>query len=272
MRKYAFFFFTLVSFGVLAQRHTNSSRSEIGLMVGTSSYLGDLNPMNPFQNIHLSAGALFRYRIHSRTSIRVNFNYGKVSASDSHSKRAEHLQRNLSFESNIIEVGAGVEFNYLPFQLGKRRKYWGSAYLFGGIAGFYMNPKTEYKGELVELQPLGTEGQGTTLTKKKRYSRFQLAIPLGLGVKFRLGKRVTVGLEAGIRKTFTDYLDDIGSDSYADQSIIATQNGSIAGVLSNKTGNPFANRGNSKTKDWYIITGVHLTVNLGRETSCSYQD
>lgn len=271
MRKIIAIVFSVIVVSAQAQQHTNFSRSEIGVMVGTSSYLGDLSPMNPFQNIHLSAGALYRYRIHSRTSIRANFTYGKVSGDDANSKRAEHQQRNLNFQSNIFELGLGVEFNYLPFQLGKRGDYWGTAYLFGGIAGFYMNPKTNYQGDLVELRPLGTEGQGTALTKKKSYSRFQLAIPLGLGVKFRIGQRMCIGLEAGIRKTFTDYLDDVGSNSYADQAVITSQNGPIAGALSNKTGDRFANRGNASTKDWYLVTGVHLTINLGKETYCAYQ-
>lgn len=271
MNKHLFLFLILFPLGLFAQQHTNFSRSEIGVMVGTSSYLGDLSPMNPFQQVHLSAGVLYRYRLHSRTSIRANFTYGKVSGDDATSNRAEHLQRNLNFQSNIFELGVGVEFNYLPFQLGKRGDYWGTAYLFGGVAGFYMNPKTAYQGDLIELQPLGTEGQGTSLTNKKPYSRFQLSIPLGLGVKFRLGERMCVGLEAGIRKTFTDYLDDVASNAYADQAVISAENGPIAGALSNKTGNRFANRGNASTKDWYIITGVHLTINLGKEVYCSYQ-
>lgn len=271
MKKYALFLFLIVSLGIFGQRHTNFSRSEIGVMAGTSSYLGDLNPTNPFKENHLSAGVLYRYRVHSRMAIRASFTYGKVSADDATSTRSEHLQRNLNFQSDIFELGVNVEFNYLPFQLGKTGKYFGTAYLFAGIAGFYMNPKGLFQGDWVELRPLGTEGQGTTLTKKKPYSRYQLAIPLGLGVKFRLGKRVAIGVEAGIRKTFTDYLDDVASDSYADIDVITAQNGPIAGAIANKTGNPFAQRGNSNTKDWYLMSGVSLTITLGKERRCHYQ-
>ena len=36
------------------------------------------------------------------------------------------------------------------------------------------NPKALYNGEWIELQPLGTEGQGTSLTSQKKYSLNQI--------------------------------------------------------------------------------------------------
>ena len=43
----------------------------------------------------------------------------------------------------------------------------------------------------------------------ERYRLTEVAIPMGLGVKYRLTERFILGLDAGLRKTFTDYLDDV---------------------------------------------------------------
>ncbi|MCH2224379.1 MAG: DUF6089 family protein [Crocinitomicaceae bacterium] len=260
--------FTLL-FSTLAygQRQTNKSRSELGFIAGGSYYLGDLNQFAQFRNTHLSGGLIYRYNIHSRTAFRTTFSYGKVSADDADSKIELNKSRGLSFESSIWELAAGVEFNYFPFQIGHRR-YKGTGYLFAELAMFRMNPKTEYNGDLTELQPLGTEGQGTSLSSKARYGRFQMSMPLGVGARVSLGKMASLGVEFGIRKTFTDYLDDVGSNYYVDYDALLAESGPIAAELSNRSGSRTGRRGNAAGKDWYVMTGVSLTFALGKPTSC----
>jgi hypothetical protein len=41
----------------------------------------------------------------------------------------------------------------------------------------------------------------------KKYSHFNLAIPLGIGFKYAINRRACLGLEFGMRYTSTDYLD-----------------------------------------------------------------
>jgi len=164
-------------------------------------------------------------------------------------------------------LGAGVEFNYFPFQLGHDR-YKGTAYILAEIAVFQMNPKSRYEGGEVELQPLGTEGQGTSLNSKKHYGLTQLSIPIGVGAKLSLGKRVGVNFEIGIRKTFTDYMDDVGSNEYVDPVVLAQENGPLSAALSNRSGSMYGNRGNSSTKDWYVFSGMMLTIQLGKPGNC----
>jgi hypothetical protein len=253
----------------MAQRHNGRSRSEFGFMLGGSYYLGDLNQFNQFYGTQPAGGLIYRYNVHSRLSIRGNFMYGKVQASDADAKEALNVNRNLSFESNIFELAGGVEFTYLPFFLGSER-YKGTAYLLAEIGLFRMNPKTEINGDMVELQPLGTEGQGSDLSSKNNYSLTQLCIPLGVGVKFALGKKAALSLEYGIRKTFTDYLDDVGSGSYVDPSLLSVANGPLAADLSNRSldGDRFGKRGNASTKDWYTFFGGSLTFRLGKPNKC----
>lgn len=255
----------------IAQYHTSASRSELGLLIGATTYMGDLNPYKPYLNPHLAGGILFRYNIHSRLSMRVNFLYGKVEGDDSdYGNEPSMVDRNLNFTSTIYEGAAGFEFNYFPFQLG-HHKYNGTAYLLAEIGLFRMNPVTEYDGNEYELQPLGTEGQGSSLSNKKNYSLIQPVIPLGAGVRLSLGERVSLNLEIGIRKTFTDYLDDVGSNIYVDEAVLAAENGPLAAELSNRSisQSRYGARGNASTKDWYIFSGAMVTFRLGKPVNCS---
>lgn len=264
-------FFLCISTLAAAQRQTRLSRSELGVMVGGSYYIGDLNPMKHFKNTHLAGGILYRFNIHSRLTWRANLMYGFVEGDDFDANRDIIRNRNLSFQTEIWELGSGVEFSYFPFQIGHDR-YKGTAYLLAELALFRMNPTTEYNDEQVELQPLGTEGQGTSLSSRSNYSLTQLAIPIGVGARVSLGKRASLGLEYGIRFVFTDYLDDVGGYRYVDPTVLAAENGPIAADLSNRSLNGDRNgrRGNPASRDWYTFFGATLTFRLGNPKTCFY--
>lgn len=256
-----------IGMSATAQFHTKASRSELGVMIGTSYYIGDLNSFGHFKNPHLAGGLIYRYNVNPRFAVRANFLYGRLSADDAQSKEPIKQARNLNFHTDIYELAAGVEFNYFPFQLGDKN-YRATGYILAEIGVFRMNPKTNYNGAEVELQPLGTEGQGTSLSSKKHYSLTQLCIPLGVGAKFSLGERVGLNVEFGVRKTFTDYIDDVGSDSYVDTDVLAAESGPYAAELANRSGDRYGKRGNSSTKDWYFFAGGMLTIRLGKPAKC----
>ena len=272
---FCFVFIVFFSFGSLFGQRSNQqnffSLSEIGACVGKMYYLGDLNKHRQFYKPNLSFGLIYRYNINSRLASRFSFLYGKVQADDADSQDEYYINRNLSFFSDIFEFSGGLEFHYLPFQMGNR-KYRGTTYMFiqGGV--FRMNPKTNYNGEIVELQPLATEGQGTSLSSKKnRYSLMQICFPIGLGCKLSINKFINLNVEIGIRKTFTDYLDDVSSDTYVDQGSLAQINGQMSADLSNRSldGSRFGNRGNSRTSDWYVFYGGMISFRLGKTNKCA---
>lgn len=261
----------LIGFHSVGQRETFLSRSSFGPMVGGSYYIGDLNKYRHFQNTHLSGGLIYRYYINSRIELRGALKYGKVSGADELSKNPTQQLRNLSFESSIFEIAGGLEFNYFNYKLGDG-KYFFSPYLFVEIGVFRMKPMTEYNGDLIELQPLGTEGQGTSLSDEDYYSLTQLVIPFGIGFKLNLGKKAAISFEYGLRKTFTDYLDDV-SGNYVDGNLLAEESGNLAARLSNRSIGDYeaiGPRGNSSTKDWYSMFGIMLTFPLGKEGKCYY--
>lgn len=269
MLRRVFIILLILPLSALGQQQNFRSKSELGVLLGGSFYNGDLNQFGVFKNIHPAGGVVYRYNIHSRLSFRANVLYGTVSASDADAKLSLLVNRNLSFQSNIYEVAAGVEFSYFPFKLGSDR-YKGTAYLLAEVGLFHMNPKTLYNGSWVELQPLGTEGQGSSLSSKRPYSLTQLSVPLGVGCKLSLGKRASLSLEYGIRKTFTDYLDDVKANTFVDRGILEQENGTVAAALANRNinGDAYGKRGNSVTKDWYTFFGAMLTFRMGKPNVC----
>jgi hypothetical protein len=241
-------------------------------MAGGSYYIGDLNQFDHFKNTHLSLGLVYRYYINSRIELRLSYNYGKVSADDADSDYAYYRQRNLSFESQIHEFTGGIEFNYFNYKIGDG-KYFFTPYMFLEIGAFQMNPMREYQGDMVELQPLGTEGQGSSLNSKDPYSLTQFVIPMGIGFKLNIGKRSAISFEYGIRKTFTDYLDDVGGD-YVNSVALTQENGNLAARMADPSlggVEAIGPRGNSATKDWFSMFGVMVTFPLGKESKCHYR-
>jgi hypothetical protein len=195
-------------------------------------------------------------------------NYGKISGDDAYGSTAYQRDRNLSFESTILELSPQVEFNFFPYETG-RSDYAFTPYLFTGISVFTFNPKAYLGNDLVELQPLGTEGQGINGTKK--YKRTALAIPIGGGFKFNVGS-FGVGIEVGARRSYSDYIDDV-STVYPDPVLLQAANGSTAVLLSNRSfssNDPslvqptfnYKQRGDASTKDWFVFGGVTIYFRL----------
>ncbi len=72
---------------------------------------------------------------------------------------------------------------------------------------------------------MSTEGEGLVeYPDRKPYNLFQFSIPFGGGIKFRVSDHIVVAYEIGMRKTFTDYLDDV-STRYVDQAILLNERG-----------------------------------------------
>lgn len=239
--------------------------NEIGLFLGGSYYIGELNPTGHLNSLTRPAGGIvFRHNFGYRLSLTGSGILGSVQGIDARSSSFEQQQRNLSFRSRIYELAARMEFNFIEYKIGDDRHEF-TPFMFLGLSVFNFNPKATYNNQWVGLQPLKTEGQA------KGYLRTQLAIPFGAGVKMNLAKRIGLVVEWGMRKTFTDYLDDV-STVYANPADLAA-NGPAAVALADRSGasdNIGRQRGNPRTKDWYCFTGLTLTFQLSdKPKSCS---
>ena len=140
------------------------------------------------------------------------------------------------------------------------------AYLFAGIGGFYYNPKAEYQGDWIALQPLGTEGQYLS-DGPKPYRLFSASVPLGIGFKTTISPSWRIGFELAVHKTFTDYIDDVSGRYYGDMDALLAAN-PMAAALANRM-DPSLNfvvdgkkRGNPDDNDAMVYFNIHLIYNL----------
>jgi len=267
MKKFAcILLLTKCSFLSFAQEE--KQKAELGIFLGGSYYLGDMNPSKPFAFTKPAGGLVYRKIINPRYALKSNLLAGSLYATDSKSNDPLQKNRNLHFKSLLIELAGEIEFNFLPYEIGNPR-YPFSPYAFIGLAGFYFNPKAELGGSWHNLQPLGTEGQGN-----KKYFLTQISIPFGLGFKVSLSKRIGLSCEWGLRKTFTDYIDDV-STTYPDPVALQNKAGTLAGQLSDpslnkdNTTHTGYQRGNSKNKDWYSFAGITIGYRINaKEAKC----
>lgn len=250
--------FSVTTFLVSAQK------LQVSVFAGFSNYQGDLQDKRfTMSQAHPAFGAGALYDITDKLSARANVTFGKVSSDDK--KSAKNSVRNLSFSSPVTDIHLGLEYSL--FSLYERSL---TPYVFAGISHFSFNPSAkDTSGNKVFLQPLSTEGQGFYQDRKK-YALNQFAIPFGGGVKFALNENVRLAFEIGMRKTNTDYLDDV-STTYVDEFALFINRGQLAVDMSFrgdelKTGLSYpadgTQRGSAKSKDWYYFSGINLSVRL----------
>ncbi|HEX3933950.1 MAG TPA: DUF6089 family protein [Puia sp.] len=240
----------------------------VNLYGGFSNYIGDLESSKyTTSQSNGSFGAGIQYDLTGHFSLLSNLTYGRISAADGYSKQVDLRARNLNFESVIGEWNLLLEYNL--FDLRSHRL---TPYVFGGIALFHFNPYAhDTSGKKVFLRPLSTEGEGLSeYPNRKQYALTQFSIPFGGGIKFRVSDRVVLAYEIGMRKTFTDYLDDV-STTYVAQNVLLAERGPEAVEMTYrgnelKDGKPYPAagtvRGGAKNKDWYYMSGLRVTIAL----------
>lgn len=205
-------------------------RYEFSIGAGATNFLGELGGANQigtnyFKDLEWSMTRFalavgLRYKLSNYFALNSHLTYGRVAGDDKLTTEKFRSYRNLSFFSDIYEFNINFEGAFQQEQIGHRyrlkkvkglRGYEIYMYGFAGLGVFYFDPRTEYNGSVVRLRNLGTEGQGLVPTRSK-YSSIGICIPVGLGFKYTIDRYWGVGLELGIRKTFTDYIDDVSTD------------------------------------------------------------
>jgi hypothetical protein len=235
---------------------------------GFSGYQGDLeSKRNNLAQSNFAFGFGLKYDLTTHLAVRAGFNSGKIGADDKKNEPSLRA-RNLSFQSRITE--GNLLLDYSLFDLSQKRL---TPYVFAGVALYHFNPYAfDTLGNKIYLKPLSTEGQGLAqYPNRKEYKLTQFALPFGAGLRYKVAENITLGYELGLRKLFTDYLDDV-STTYVDPVVLAQAKGPKAvemafrgGELKNSTAvyPPEGSiRGGAKYKDWYYFHGITLTVGL----------
>ena len=253
------FIVSLFSFFTLS-----AQRIHIGAAGGLANYNGDLlDKLYPKKITNGFIGLTVHYELQEQLLIRGSYNFARVNGSDTYSEKEVLRQRNLQFESTISEFAIAGEYHL--FNLYEKRF---SPYVFVGLGVFHFNPYTlDSLNRKVFLRPLSTEGQGI-YPNKKEYSLWQPVIPFGGGVKFAVTENFRIGIELGLRKLFTDYLDDV-STSYPDYNDLLAARGQTAVDFSYR-GDEYpggdtdfptkdTQRGSAAQKDIYYFTGINIS-------------
>ncbi|MAX79281.1 MAG: hypothetical protein CL843_03790 [Crocinitomicaceae bacterium] len=267
-------------------------RHELGGAIGIANYMGDLgglseeaNPLTNYQfsNSRPALGISYRFRIIERLSLRTNVLYARLFADDATANSDSRKNRNLNFRTSVYEISTQLEYYFFKERIGFNYISESAknpvvspliaAYFFGGIGGFFFNPegKTE-DGDWEKLADLDTEGQGLP-GGPSDYSSFSVAIPLGIGIKYILNDKWSIGIEYGLRYTFTDYLDDVSGNYYSNSELLLQEKGALALSLSDKrvseNGNPSPTRyngkgarGNSDRMDAYMFSVITVNYRL----------
>ncbi|MBO7115551.1 MAG: porin family protein [Prevotella sp.] len=191
MRK-ALFSVLLTIFTVsLSAQDAPEYRAEVGGGIGLVAYQGDFNG-NLFKNMQPMFTLLGRYKFNPRMALALNVSYGKIKGS---SKNVETFYPDLpetDFNHGIVDAGIRYEYNFWPYGTGR-----------------------EYRGAQ-RITPYIYIGLGATFVKPEK-TEIALNLPIGAGVKYKLGERMNLALEWTMHFTTSDMLDGV-KDPYGIKS------------------------------------------------------
>lgn len=209
---------------------------DIGFFGGSGTYFGDMTKTEWQKSINPAYGAFMRFNFNPRYGLRFNVfnsNIGAVGEFDSQKWNADPNYKYWDFNKNVLDISLQFEFNFFKYIVGDKATPY-STYVFGGVG------MQSYSYDLLYIGQ--TSGSEITPT-----------IPFGLGFKFNLSKRIGLGIEAGMRKTFSDKLDNLDDPlSYE----ITDNLSNVVSVTQVKYADQFHNN------DWTSYLGVHLVYKL----------
>lgn len=182
--------FFLVVFS-LTSLNTFAQKIEIGGGLGAMNYKGDISPNFYPAFARLGGNLLFRYNPNKIVSFRTNLVLGSIYGDDSKVDDSFNQLRGKTFKTSINELNVVTEYNFFDYKYNRYHKDW-TPYVFGGLGLMSFSPRDE---------------------KTSDYKTLQVVVPFGIGIKYNVTGPWDINVEFGARKTFTDYLDNLGGDN-----------------------------------------------------------
>jgi Domain of unknown function (DUF6089) len=178
-----------------------SQSSEVGLVFGGTTYQGDIvtKAAALIPQMRPMGGIFYRYHLTNRWALRAQFSVAQLNANEKKyaiaSPDSFRQKRGVSFTTSFAELAILPELRIasttnLDF------------YAFGGLSGFYFNPRVDYN----EPNPIIGD---KNLDKAANYSRFSWTIPVGAGVRWFIKDQTSIGFELSGRKAATDFIDGL---------------------------------------------------------------
>ena len=195
MKQLAIFIMLLGSVTQLSAQDDPEYRMEIGAGVGLNGYLGDFNG-NMTKNLQPMVSILARYVFNPYMGLRMNVSRGtmKGSSADVETHYPDYAKTPHTFNNALYDACLTYEYNFWPYGTG--RDYRGAKrlvpFVFAGIGGTYAD------------------------TPDKSVLAFN--VPLGIGMKYKVGERMNLGLEWAIHFAQTDKIDGAKDPLYVKSS------------------------------------------------------
>lgn len=221
-----FFYIVLFLFASVMRGQYN----EIGISFGGANPISDIGSTYYVYPTKPAIGFLYKRNLRKQLSLRADIKWFHLWDNDSRATTEARRTRDFSFDNRMVEMGAGVEYDFLHFDTHEPFKLLFTPYMHTGFYYFKMD-----RLYFDNLMLTGQEAKHLSYPERAE----SWAIPFTLGVKTRLwGSRFLVGAEVSLRYTFTNNLE--GSKS--------------------PRGEWF---GNLNTNDWYMVSGFYLTYTFG---------
>ena len=205
---------------------------EIGGFAGGSNLIGDVGSTNYIAPNAPALGLLYKWNRSKRHSWRASIIYSDLKAYDSKSDDPRRQERDYSFDSNLLEISAGLEFTFMDFDLHTGEKIF-TPYLYSGISAAHHDNYYFLNGNQT---PESNSGLSV--------GSWAFGIPMALGFKASFIENFVVAIEIGARYTFSDSIDGSLPKSPANQQYIF---------------------GNVNNYDWYVFSGFTLTYTFGEK-------
>ena len=274
----------------------NQTYFSVGGSVNALNYFGDLAPQSlvastKFSYTRPGIGITGTFRFGPQSTVRSSFMWGRLKGDDfgadpgGESSRFRYM-RNLQFRNDVKELSVDYSFDLIShYRTFVTRPQW-VPYIFAGIAVFHHNPKAKVPtvdlvhaknltdpfyienndpryagvspGDWIALKPLGTEGQYIAGSAVEPYSNWQIAIPFGAGVRYKLSRYFDLSFEISYRQTFTDYLDDVSRDYVNPESFGTGPEANLSRLMADRLKEPIAVvSGRARNPEVYGANGLN---------------
>lgn len=222
-------YLNILILSILTLQLSHSQINEIGFFAGGSNFIGDVGATDYIAPNSPTLGLIYKWNASARHSWRASIIYSDLQANDNESDDIKRIQRDYSFESNLLEISLGMEFTFLDFNLHTGEKI-GTPYLFAGLSAAKHDNHYFLNGNQTP----------------ENNSSWAYGIPMALGYKTNFLGNFILGIEVGARYTFSDNIDGSAPDTDALQQF---------------------QFGNINNNDWYVFSGITLTYTFG-ENPC----
>ena len=285
---YLLFALFFISVTYKGQRH------EIGVQLGMSNLVGDIGRTNYIlqkpvtsniadYGIPFYGGILYRMNFNPYQTVRLNIGYSHIQFIDALAKEQYRRNRKLWGTNSNVEADLIFEYNFFP--VNDEQKSLLSPYIFGGVGAMLASTpqlivENDFRRDVGgnAIAPVTADDFDTksTYTSGKKLS---MAIPFGVGLKYKFNYNWALFGEFMFRPTFSDSIDysmideksvkvtynkDILSPGSTSKSLL--QEDPYRTAAEAKVAKLLEDRqiGNINSKDWVNTISLGLSYSFGR--------